>query len=104
MVARALVGKERYKPAERGNIQAAAQDARDRIVQKLSDGSLFAKYRLSVELRASLSRVCIDDADGDSLDAVLAAPFRLLGHGCGATTPMACLKTVILLRAGSSIR
>ena len=73
MVARALVGKERYKPAERGDIQAAAQDARDRIVQKLSDGSLFAKYRLSVELRASLSRVCIDDADGDSLDAVLAA-------------------------------
>ena len=73
VVARALVGKERYKPTERGDVQAVARGVRDRIVQKLSDGSLFARYRLRVDLSENLDQVCIDDAEGDSLDAVLAA-------------------------------
>ena len=73
VVARALVGKDRYKPTERGNVQAVARDVRGRIVQRLSDGSLFRRYRLRVDLSESLGRVCIDDATGDSLDAVLAA-------------------------------
>ena len=73
LVVRALVGKDRYKPTERGDVQAIAWGARNRIVQKLSDGSLFPWYRLRVDLSKSLGRVCIDDATGDSLDAVLAA-------------------------------
>ena len=73
VVARALVGKDRYKPTERGDVQAIAWGARNRIVQKLSDGSLFPGYRLRVDLSKSLGRACIDDAAGDSLDAVLAA-------------------------------
>ena len=73
VVARALVGKDRYKPTERGNVQAVARGVRDLIVQKISDGSLFARYRLRVDLSENLDQVCIDDAEGDSLDAVLAA-------------------------------
>ena len=69
----ALVGKDQYKPTERGDVQAVARGVRDRIVQKLSDGSLFARYRLRVDLSENLDQVCIDDAEGDSLDAVLAA-------------------------------
>src|SRR5207249_4368766 len=73
LVARALVGKERYKPAELGEAQTTARAARERMVQKLADGSLRARYKISVDLTDSLGRVCIDDAEGDSLDAVLAA-------------------------------
>ena len=73
MVAQALVGRAPYKRAERGDVHTPAQNLRDRIVQKLSDRSLFATYGLRVDLRASLRRVCITDAGGDFLDAVLAA-------------------------------
>ena len=73
VVARALVGRHPYKPTAPGDVQTVAQDVRDRMVQKLSDGSLFARYRLRVDLSESLGRICIDDAAGDSLDAVLAA-------------------------------
>ena len=78
-------------------------DVRDRIVQKLSDGSLFARYRLRVDLRASLGRVCIDDAEGDSLDAVLAAvqaAWSWVRRDEDYGVPQDC----IVLRAGSSIR
>ena len=73
MVARALVGKDRYKPTERGDVQAVARDVRGRIVERLSDGSLFRRYRLRVDLSENLRRVCIEDTTADSLDAVLAA-------------------------------
>ena len=73
LVARALVGKDRYKPSEPGDVQTLAQAVRERIAQKLADGSLFARYRISVDLSESVRRACVDDAEGDSLDAVLAA-------------------------------
>ena len=73
VVARALVGKDRYKTAERGDVQAVARDVRGRIAQRLSEGSLSRRYGLRVDLSEGLGRVCIDDRTGDSLDAVLAA-------------------------------
>ena len=73
LVARAMVGKDRYKPTEQGDVQTLARAVRDRIVRKLSDCSLFARYRIRVDLSESVRRVCVDDAEGDSLDAVLAA-------------------------------
>src|SRR5207249_11801038 len=47
----------------------ASRNRRSRV----ADGSLRARYKISVDLTDSLGRVCIDDAEGDSLDAVLAA-------------------------------
>ncbi|HEY3382620.1 MAG TPA: DUF429 domain-containing protein [Vicinamibacterales bacterium] len=73
LVARTLVGKDRYKPAEPGDVQAVARAVRERIVQKLGDGSLFGRYKIRVELTERVRRACADDTDGDSLDAVLAA-------------------------------
>ena len=55
VVARALVGRHPYKPTAPGDVQTVAQDVRDRMVQKLSDGSLFARYRLRVDLSESLA-------------------------------------------------
>ena len=72
LVARALVGKDRYKPAEPGEAQALARGVRVRMVQRLTGGSLVARYKIRVDLSESLRQVCVDDTEGDSLDAVLA--------------------------------
>lgn len=73
LVARALVGRDQYKPAESGDVQTRARAVRERMVQKLADGSLLARYGISVDLSEGLRWGCVDDAEGDSLDAVLAA-------------------------------
>ena len=84
-------------------MQAVARGVRDRIVQKLSDGSLFARYRLRVDLSENLDQVCIDDAEGDSLDAVLAAvqaAWSWVRRDGSYGVPQDC----DLVEAGSSIR
>lgn len=73
LVARTLVGKERYKPAEPGDAQTIARAARERITQRIRAGALYTRYRIRVDLNERLGRLCVEDADGDSLDAVLAA-------------------------------
>ena len=73
LVAQALVGKDQYKPAEPGDLQTRARAVRERMVQKLADGSLLARYGISVDLSEALRRGCVDDAEGDLLDAALAA-------------------------------
>ena len=50
-----------------------ARTIRQAIVRKLRDGTLRAKYGLTVELDEGLRQVCVEDATGDSLDAVIAA-------------------------------
>jgi hypothetical protein len=73
LVARSLVGRDQYKPAEQGDVQTLARAVRERMVQRLSAGSLSRKYQMQVDLPESVSRLCIDDAEGDSIDSVLAA-------------------------------
>lgn len=73
LVARALVGRDQYKPAEQGDVQTLARAVRERMVQKLGAGSLVSRYQIRVALSENVCRVSIDDGEGDSLDAVLAA-------------------------------
>ena len=54
-------------------MQTRARAVRERMVQKLADGSLLARYGISVDLSEALRRGCVDDAEGNLLDAVLAA-------------------------------
>jgi hypothetical protein len=73
LVARSLVGRDQYKPAEQGDVQTLARAIRERMVQRLSTGRLSRGYQMRVELADSVSRLCIDDAEGDSIDSVFAA-------------------------------
>ena len=70
-VARALIGRESYKSDERARQTPARRGARQRIVGALEAGECEWLPRLA--LPARLARTCIDDASGDSLDAVLCA-------------------------------
>ena len=70
-VARALIGRESYKSDDRARQTPARRGARQRIVGALEAGECEWLPRLA--LPARLARACIDDASGDSLDAVLCA-------------------------------
>lgn len=70
-VARALIGRESYKSDDRARQTPARRGARQRIVGALEAGECEWLPRLA--LPARLARTCIDDASGDSLDAVLCA-------------------------------
>lgn len=68
-VARALVGRRSYKADERSRQTPERRDARIRIVGRLEAGDHDLGLRLAGE--AALLGACVDDASGDSLDAVL---------------------------------
>lgn len=70
LVARWLIGNESYKsgrPASR----AARLAARRRMVMALSSERLRERYGFTVSLTAGEAAACMDDAEGDTLDAVL---------------------------------
>jgi hypothetical protein len=71
LVAHAFVGRESYKPADSGDAQTAARVVRERIVRGVAC-SLRSSYGLELALNDDIARICIADAQGDSLDAVLA--------------------------------
>ena len=70
-VARALIGRESYKSDDRARQTPARRAARERLVALLVRGECDWLPRLTLPVR--LRRACIDDASGDSLDAVLCA-------------------------------
>ena len=73
LVARVLVGKERYKPTEKGEAQEEAQRVRERMTRKLGNATCRSKYGITVDLSDSVRMACVDDVTGDSIDAVCAA-------------------------------
>lgn len=72
LVARAIVGEEKYKP-EANEAQALALQTRARIVSGLAGSPFKSRYGFTVVMSAEIQKVCIEDASGDSVDAVLAA-------------------------------
>ena len=70
-VARALIGREPYKSDDRAKQTSARRLARMRIVTVLEASE--CKWLPRLALPARLKRACIDDASGDSLDALLCA-------------------------------
>ena len=70
-VARALIGRVSYKSDDLAKQTPARRVARKRIVDALEAGA--CEWLPLLALPARLKRACIDDASGDSLDAVLCA-------------------------------
>jgi len=70
-VARQIVGSASYKSDDRAKHTQERKAGRKRIVAALETGGLAWLPRLA--LPAKLKRACLDDASGDSLDAVLCA-------------------------------
>jgi predicted RNase H-like nuclease len=69
--ARQIVGRASYKSDDRAKQTPERKAERKRIVATLETGGLAWLPRLA--LPAGLRRACLDDASGDSLDAVLCA-------------------------------
>ncbi|MBL8384854.1 MAG: DUF429 domain-containing protein [Burkholderiales bacterium] len=69
--ARLIVGRASYKSDDPARQTPARRDARRRIVAALEAGAAAGLPRLRASPR--LMRACIDDASGDSLDAVICA-------------------------------
>ena len=70
-VARQIVGRASYKSDDRAKQTAGRLTERKRIVATLAAGGLAWLPRL--EMPAAVGRACLEDASGDSLDAVLCA-------------------------------
>lgn len=70
-IARAIIGRESYKSDDRARQTRARRTARVRVIAALEGGACKQLPRLAMPAR--LRRACVDDASGDSLDAVLCA-------------------------------
>ncbi len=70
-VARAIIGRASYKSDDRAKQTPGRRTARARLVAALEGGECDRLPRLKMSAR--LRRACIDDASGDSVDAVLCA-------------------------------
>ena len=70
-VARQIAGRASYKSDDRAKQTPDRQEERARIVATLEAGGLAWLPRLAMP--AALKRACVDDASGDTLDAVLCA-------------------------------
>jgi hypothetical protein len=70
-VARQIVGRASYKSDDRAKQTAERLAERRRIIATLEAGGL--KWLPRLKMPAKLERACLDDASGDSLDAVLCA-------------------------------
>lgn len=92
LVARVLVGSEKYKP-EAEAAQSAARSTRQSMLTGLSGGVLKKRYGFAVKMPADIQAACIDDKSGDSIDAVLAAvqaAWALAQSDNGYGIPQAC--------------
>ena len=69
LLARELIGRESYKSDDRSRHTPARQTARERIVNALQRGE--TRLGLSLDVQGEGRQQLIDDASGDSLDAVL---------------------------------
>jgi hypothetical protein len=77
-VARAIIGRESYKSDDAAKQTPARRAARSRIVKALTRGE--CAWLPGLEMPAKLQRACLDDASGDTLDAVLCALQAAWGH------------------------
>ena len=73
LVAQTVVAKAPYKATDAGEAETLARSLRERIVRELPNGVIPRRYGVNVVLADDVARACIDDSEGDSLDAVLAA-------------------------------
>ena len=69
LLARELIGRESYKSDDRSRQTPARRAARERIITALERGQ--SRLGLALDVPASERRQLLDDASGDSLDAVL---------------------------------
>ena len=73
VLVRGLIGKTSYKNDTRAKQTAALKDARQLILEKITQGALQQNYGLTLALSEALQAQMIEDASGDSLDALLCA-------------------------------
>ncbi|MEZ5293426.1 MAG: DUF429 domain-containing protein [Vicinamibacterales bacterium] len=72
LVARALDDRQKYKDAEAGGAGTESARVRAYMVESMRR-RLLGRYGITVELAEDCRRACIEDASGDSIDAVFAA-------------------------------
>jgi hypothetical protein len=72
-VARALIGRQRYKSDTKEQQTEERKKTRAKLVKLLESSKLQDVYGLSVNLNTKQKKLLSDDAKGDTLDALLAA-------------------------------
>ena len=73
LIARAFIGRQSYKSAERAGQAQERQLARQRLLDALCSPALSAEYNLSLDLPPALRQQFIADPLADYLDALLCA-------------------------------
>lgn len=73
LVARALIGKQSYKSDTKEQQTKEREEARATLIKRLEAQTLLVEYGVRVKLEPKQKKLLIDDAKGDTLDALLAA-------------------------------
>ncbi len=72
LVAKSLIGKQSYKSDSKQKQTSEMQFLRQEIINQVRSPISKPKYGFAVEINNQLAQECVDDASGDTLDAVLA--------------------------------
>jgi hypothetical protein len=71
-MARFLIGKQSYKSDNKQKQTLVMQSLRQEMIRLLRSQISKTKYSLDIAINNQLALDCIDDASGDTLDAVMA--------------------------------
>jgi hypothetical protein len=73
LIAKALIGKHSYKSDTKSKQTQEMQFLRQEIINQMRSPTFLSKYGLDLAISEELSLLAIQDASGDTLDAILAA-------------------------------
>ena len=93
LVANKCIGRRGYKHDEHGKQTPVLEAARREIISLLAFTSVAARYNLTLEIGSNLAELLVQDASGDSLDAVLCtlqAAWAYLRRKTGFGMPKDC--------------
>ena len=72
LMSRSIIGKQSYKSDDKHKQTSEMQFLRQEIINQVRSPIFKTKYGFVIEIDQQLSRECVGDASGDTLDAVLA--------------------------------